>query len=96
LLGNNFKPDNIKQQNLDGSGTGSFTSRINGLLRVTTYYVRAYAVSGTGTFYGNQLSFTTHDQGYETLSQQYTMNTLMRSGILLSVMFISPKLLMVL
>lgn len=61
-------PTISNSRTLDGSGTGSFTSRINGLSPGTTYYVRAYAVSGTGTFYGNQLSFTTHYQGYETLS----------------------------
>ena len=52
----------------DGSGTGSFTSRIYGLSAGTTYYVRAYAVTAAGTVYGNQVSFTTHYSGYETLS----------------------------
>ncbi|MFH0758562.1 MAG: hypothetical protein V2B15_14840, partial [Bacteroidota bacterium] len=43
----------------DGSGSGSFTSSLSGLSPSTTYYVRAYAVNGSGTYYGNQLSFTT-------------------------------------
>ena len=43
----------------DGSGTGSFTSIINGLTTNTTYYVRAYATNSLGTAYGEQLSFTT-------------------------------------
>jgi hypothetical protein len=43
----------------DGSGTGSFTSNITGLLPNTTYYVRAYATNSEGTSYGSQISFTT-------------------------------------
>lgn len=43
----------------DGSGTGSFTSNLTGLTGGTTYYVRAYATTSSGTAYGNQVSFTT-------------------------------------
>jgi hypothetical protein len=42
-----------------GSGTGSFTSVISGLLAGTTYYIRAYATNNVGTAYGNEVSFTT-------------------------------------
>lgn len=42
-----------------GSGTGSFTSYLSGLLPSTLYYVRAYATNSVGTAYGNQISFTT-------------------------------------
>ncbi|MGH7237024.1 MAG: beta strand repeat-containing protein, partial [Candidatus Saccharimonadales bacterium] len=42
-----------------GSGTGSFTANMSGLAQSTTYYVRAYAINGAGTSYGNQVSFTT-------------------------------------
>jgi uncharacterized protein (TIGR02145 family) len=44
----------------DGSGTGSFTSSINGLTDLTTYYVRAYATNSVGTAYGNEISLTTN------------------------------------
>lgn len=43
----------------DGSGTGVFTSNMTGLSLNTQYYVRAYATNGSGTYYGNEISFTT-------------------------------------
>jgi uncharacterized protein (TIGR02145 family) len=43
----------------DGSGIGSFTSYLNGLDDMTTYYVRAYATNTAGTGYGEEISFTT-------------------------------------
>ena len=43
----------------DGTGLGSFSSNITGLLPSTTYYVRAYATNSAGTSYGNQITFTT-------------------------------------
>jgi uncharacterized protein (UPF0147 family) len=43
----------------DGSGVGSFPSKLTDLLRNTKYYVRAYAVNVGGTGYGNLLEFTT-------------------------------------
>ena len=52
----------------NGSGGGSYTSLLSGLSPATTYYVRAYAVTETGTLYGNQITFRTLSQGYETLS----------------------------
>jgi uncharacterized protein (TIGR02145 family) len=43
----------------DGSGNGVFVSSLTGLLPDTLYYVRAWATNGIGTFYGNEISFTT-------------------------------------
>ncbi|MES2265635.1 MAG: cadherin-like beta sandwich domain-containing protein [Bacteroidota bacterium] len=43
----------------NGSGTGSFSASISSLSPATTYYVRAYAISGAGTSYGSVSSFTT-------------------------------------
>ena len=52
-------PTTADDKTVDGSGAGSFTSFITGLLPGTTYYVRAYAISLDGTGYGNQEMFTT-------------------------------------
>ena len=42
-----------------GSGTGSFSQTIGGLMPTTTYYLRAYAINAAGTAYGAVQSFTT-------------------------------------
>lgn len=49
----------LSTKTTNGSGTGIYTSNINGLTAVTTYYVRAYATNCIGTAYGNEVSFTT-------------------------------------
>ncbi len=49
----------LPTKTIDGSGLGSFTSSINGLLPNTTYYIRAYATNLAGTAYGNQITATT-------------------------------------
>jgi len=41
-----------------GSGTGSFTVNITGLIANTTYFVRAYATNSSGTKYGGTFTFT--------------------------------------
>ena len=43
----------------DGSGVGVFTSSLTGLTSNTLYHIRAYATNGNGTFYGEDLTFTT-------------------------------------
>ena len=49
----------LSTKTIDGSGTGSFASAINGLNENTTYYVRTYATNNFGTSYGAEVSFTT-------------------------------------
>ena len=44
----------------DGTGNGSFSSNITGLLANTKYYVCAYATNSEGTGYGMVLNFTTN------------------------------------
>lgn len=44
---------------IEGEGDGNFYGSLNDLQPNTTYYVRAFAVNSNGTFYGNEISFTT-------------------------------------
>ena len=49
-------PGNSKS---DGSGTGSYITVVNNLSPGTAYHIRAYAINGVGTSYGDELTFTT-------------------------------------
>lgn len=55
----NSNPTISNTKTIDGSGIGSFTSSISGLLPGVTYYVRSYATNGIGTSYGTTRTFTT-------------------------------------
>ncbi len=46
---------------IDGSGTGTFVSTLTGLVKGTTYFLRAYATNDYGTAYGNELIITTDE-----------------------------------
>jgi uncharacterized protein (TIGR02145 family) len=50
-------PTTSDSKTTDGTGTGSFPSKITGISANITYYVRAYAVNSAGTAYGNEQSF---------------------------------------
>jgi hypothetical protein len=54
-------PTIANSKTINGYGTGSFTSNMTGLNANTLYYVRAYATNGVGTFYGNEITFTTQN-----------------------------------
>lgn len=43
----------------NGSGLGTYDNHVTGLTPGTTYYVRAYATSTRGTFYGDEVEFKT-------------------------------------
>jgi len=47
------------RQTTTGLGIGIFSSPVTGLLPLTTYHVRAYAVNGQGLVYGQDRTFTT-------------------------------------
>lgn len=52
----------------DGSGVGSFTSNLIGLLANTTYYVRSYATNTLGTGYTSEVEFKTSEFINETVT----------------------------
>ncbi len=53
-------PNIFGNKTTNGSGSGNFTSNITGLNPATAYYARAYATNVLGTYYGNQVMFTTN------------------------------------
>jgi hypothetical protein len=57
--GINAKPDITGNHTMNGYGLGVFTSMITGLDENTTYFVRAYATNDSGTYYGEEVTFTT-------------------------------------
>jgi len=52
-------PTKTNNVTIDGTGTGDFSSMVEGLTALTTYYIRAYATNNVGTAYGNEINFTT-------------------------------------
>jgi hypothetical protein len=52
----------------DGAGSGTFSSILSGLRPSTKYYVRAYAVNGLATIYGNEITVTTNTAGTPVVS----------------------------
>jgi hypothetical protein len=55
-------PTIANSKTIDGAGKGAFNSSITGLTANTVYYARAYATNALGTFYGNQVTFTTNNR----------------------------------
>ena len=54
-------PTTSDSKGTTGTGTGSFTSSLTGLLPNTLYYTRAYAINAIGTSYSSGQTFTTLD-----------------------------------
>ncbi len=61
-------PTTSNSKTSDGTGKGSFSSSLSLLIPNTKYYVRAYATNSAGTAYGNQVSFTTSQILYASLT----------------------------
>ncbi|MBI2514347.1 MAG: hypothetical protein HYV96_20430 [Opitutae bacterium] len=56
-----------------GSGTGSFSTVLNGPLSPgTTYYVRAFATNFAGTAYGDQINFTTPTENHVLFADDFS------------------------
>jgi hypothetical protein len=59
----------------EGTGTGSFSSTLEGLSSNTVYYVRAYAVSDFGLAYGDVLLFVAADEAPTgAINGKFTIN----------------------
>ncbi|MDP4821252.1 MAG: SUMF1/EgtB/PvdO family nonheme iron enzyme, partial [Saprospiraceae bacterium] len=56
----------------DGTGLGPFSSVIDSLIPLTTYYYRAYATNSVGTAYGSEYSFMTPAGAPEILTDSIT------------------------
>lgn len=59
---------NLPTKTNNGTGSTSFSSSITGLSQNTLYYVRAYATNASGTGYGPQVSFTTLNTTFPTVT----------------------------
>ena len=55
--GTNATPTIDDNKTIDGTGSGVYTSTINGLTNGTTYYIRAYAINSGGVIYSGVKSF---------------------------------------
>ncbi len=78
---------NNRSTNIVAGSSGTYTSEMLDLTPATTYYVRAYAVNGAGTGYGETVSFTTLGQAPTTLTQQatnVTTNSARLNGVVLA------------
>lgn len=70
---NTFSNPTIEDSLLvSGVGKGTFNSILTGLKPLTTYFVRAYVTNSVGTYYGNEISFTTQDGVAELLTSNAT------------------------
>ena len=55
----NQNPTTADNKTEDGTGIGQFSSELKGLNSATKYYFRAYAINSKGTFYGDNVDYTT-------------------------------------
>jgi hypothetical protein len=76
----NTNPTIANNKTNDGSGLGSYVSKMSGLYPGTLYYVRAYATNSYGTNYGDQITFITQalilpdsTEGIESINYGSTM-----------------------
>ena len=83
-----INPTLANNKSTDGTGTGDFSSVITLLEGSTTYYLRAYATNGSGTAYGNEISFITPEPTIPSLTtasaSSITSTTAISGGNVLS------------
>ena len=69
----------LATKTIDGTGTGTFTSSLTGLLPSTLYHIRAYATNTGGTSYGEDKTFTT--TAFVCGTSALTVNHLVTGGV---------------
>jgi len=60
----NMNPTTADNMTIEGSGTGTFESILEGLDVNTVYYAKAYAINNAGIAYGNEVSFYVTNDPY--------------------------------
>jgi hypothetical protein len=55
----------------NGIGIGTYTAEMQNLVPNNTYYVRSYAKTSTGTYFSNQITFTTNAVSGLAIGQTY-------------------------
>ena len=69
------------KKTVSGSGTGSYTTTVTGLQEWTTFYIRAYMITGGNTYYGEEFSFTSGEPEMVYLqSGTFTMGCTQEQG----------------
>ena len=64
----------------EGGGNEDFTSSLSGLTHSTTYYLKAYMINSSATYYGSQRSFTTVSPSISTSNITDVYSTTATSG----------------
>jgi hypothetical protein len=80
-------PTIVNNKTIDGAGNGNYSSALTGLTANTTYFVRAYATSDSGTSYGNTIVFQTALPLFEVTTNNVTditYNTATCGGVITS------------
>ena len=65
---------NCKNKTNDGTGIGSFISKVDGLSKGTTYFIRAYALNEKDSGYGEIKTFTTESLDVPTVNTSSVSN----------------------
>jgi hypothetical protein len=79
---NSIPTINDSKTSLGAIGVASFTSNSPNLTQNTIYYYRAYATNSIGTAYGEELSFTTNEDGEPLVITQGISNITSSSATL--------------
>jgi uncharacterized protein (TIGR02145 family) len=74
-------PDLFSYHTIDGNGTGSFTSKIVGLVSGETYWLRAYATNEAGTAYGDTVRIKTFGKPISIGATEIGMSSVRLYGI---------------